>query len=110
MTITVNIYYSGKGDNAQRFAHEMHEKGIVEAIRKAEGNLKYEYYMPIHESETILLIDCWSNQLAIDTHHHSPMMQEIIELRDKYDLTMRVERYISDDEGIPEADQQFIRE
>lgn len=110
MTITVNIYYSGKGGSAQKFAQEMHDKGIVEAIRRAEGNLKYEYFTPIHDSETILLIDTWKDQEAIDIHHQSPMMQEIIQLRDKYDLTMRVERYISDEEGIPESDQQFIRD
>ena len=42
-------------------------------------------------------------------HHASPMMQTIAALRSKYDLHMRVERYISDEGGVPEKDQKFIR-
>ena len=37
-------------------------------------------------------------------------MQKIIELREKYDLHMVVERYVSDSLGIPEKDKTFIKE
>ena len=108
--ITVNIYYSGKNGNAKRFAQEMITSGVVDRIRSKDGNLRYEYFYPMNDSETVLLIDSWKNQEAIDLHHQSPMMQEIIKLREKYDLHMKVERYLSDDEGIPEADRSYIRE
>ncbi len=55
-----------------------------------------------------MLIDSWVNQEAIDVHHKSPMMKQIIALREKYDLHMRVERYISDE--LPDEDKGFIRE
>lgn len=55
----------------------------------------------------MLLIDSWENQQALDVHHASPMMQTIVALRDKYDLHMRVERYVSDDETT--QDDKFIR-
>ncbi len=108
--ITVNIYYSGTNGNAKRFAQEMITSGVVDRIRSKEGNLRYEYFYPMNDSETVLLIDSWKNQEAIDLHHQSPMMQEIIKLREKYDLHMKVERYLSDDVGIPEADRLYIRE
>lgn len=38
------------------------------------------------------------------------MMERIAKLREKYDLHMRVERYVSDEGGIPEADSRFIKE
>jgi hypothetical protein len=37
------------------------------------------------------------------------MMGKIASLRDKYDLTMKVERYVTDEEGVPDSDQKFIR-
>ncbi len=37
-------------------------------------------------------------------------MGRILELRSRYDLRMKVERFISDEKGIPEADKQFIKE
>ena len=107
MAITVNIYYLGKDGNAKKFAEEMIASGIVKDIRGEEGNLRYEYFFPMEDEETVLLIDSWKNQHAIDTHHASPMMKKIIQLREKYDLHMRVERYLSDENG--EVDSSFIR-
>lgn len=60
-------------------------------------------------SETVLLIDSWKDQESIDVHHASPMMNTIAELREKYDLHMRAERYISDDESISDADKNLSK-
>lgn len=110
MAITVNIYYSGTDGNAVKFAEEMLSSGIVDEIRKEKGNLRYDYFFPMNDSETVLLIDSWENQEALDIHHKSPMMVKIIALREKYDLTMKVERYVTDEKGIPEKDKSFVRE
>lgn len=110
MAITVNIYYSGTNGNAKRFAEEMLSKGIVDEIRKEKGNLRYEYFFPMNDTETVLLIDSWENQEALDIHHKSPMMERIIALREKYNLSMKVERYVTDEKGIPEKDKAFIKE
>lgn len=109
MSITVNLYYTGQDGNARRFAQEMEDSGTAEAIRREEGNLKYEYFFPMKDPETVLLIDSWRDQAAIDAHHASPMMEKIAALRDKYDLHMRVERYRADDAGLPEQDAQYVR-
>lgn len=109
MAITIHIYYIGRNGNAKKYAEEMTETGVVREIRAEEGNLKYEYYFPMDDPETVLLIDSWEDQQALDEHHASLMMQKIISLREKYKLTMKVERYISDKSGIPEKDKAFIR-
>lgn len=108
MSITINLYYTGKGDAARKFAEKMEASGIAEAIRKENGNLLYEYFFPMNDPETVLLIDIWSSQEALDLHHASPMMAQIAALREKYDLHMKAERYISAD--TPESEKRFIRE
>ena len=110
MAITVNIYYSGKNGNAVKFAEEMVSSGLVDKIRAEEGNLRYDYFFPMDDKETVLLIDSWEDQKSTDVHHASPMMAEIIALREKYDLHMKVERFVSDEAGIPASDQEFIKE
>ena len=110
MSIVVNIYYTGKNGAARKFAQEMESSGTAAAIRAEEGNLRYDYFVPMEDSETVLLIDCWEDQAAIDRHHASPMMGKIAELREKYDLHMKVERYLSDETGMPESDRRFIKE
>lgn len=109
MSITVNLYYTGKDGNARKFAQEMEESGTAAAIRGEDGNLKYEYFFPMQDPETVLLIDSWQDQAALDAHHASPMMAEIAALREKYGLSMRVERLLPDEGGIPAADQKFIQ-
>ncbi len=110
MAITINIYYTGESSNAEKFAREMVSSGIVSEIRAKDGNLKYEYFSPLDDDKTILLIDSWENQEALDKHHASPLMQRIIELREKYGLTMKVQRYVTDEAGIPEKDKVFIKQ
>ena len=93
MSLIINIYYTGENGNARKFANEMISSGIVGRIRKEEGNLKYEYFFPIDDPETVLLIDKWKNKEALDIHHKSEMMEEIAKLREKYHLKMKVEKY-----------------
>ena len=107
--ITVNLYYTGTNGSARAFAEEMVQTGIVTAIRAEDGNLRYEYFFPMNDPETVLLIDQWRDQEAIDVHHASPMMGQIAALREKYDLHMKVERFVSDDAGLPEKDLKFIK-
>ena len=104
--ITVNIRYTGNNGSARAFAEEMTASGTVTAIRAEEGNIRYEYYSSLDDPETSLLIDSWRDQAAIDNHHASPMMKTIASLREKYDLHMRVERFVSEDIG---TDERFIR-
>ena len=104
--ITVNLYYTGSNGSAKAFAEEMEASGIAEAIRAEDGNLRYQYFQPLDDPETILLIDSWSDQAAIDAHHASQMMTQLAALREKYDLHMKVERFVSEDLG---ADERFIR-
>ena len=79
-----------------------------ERHRGEVGNLQYEYFQPLKDADTILLIDSWRDQEALDAHHASSMMKEIAALREKYDLNMKVERFVSaeDDPG----DAAFVRQ
>ncbi len=108
MSLTINIYYTGKNGNARKFAEEMISSGIVDKIRKEEGNLKYDYFFPMNNNETLLLIDSWKDQESLDIHHQSEMMKEIAELREKYDLHMKVEKYIRQEDNL--NDKKYIKE
>ena len=106
MSIVVNLRYTGKNGSARAFAEEMTSSGTVDVIRNEDGNLRYEYYLSFDDPETVLLIDEWTDQAAIDAHHASPIMEQLAKLREKYDLHMTVERFVSDDY---KGDEGFIR-
>ena len=109
MSIAVNLYYTGTNGAARRFAEEMESSGTADRIRAEAGNEGYAYFLPMQDPETVLLIDVWSDQQALDRHHASPMMETIARLREKYDLHMRAERYVTDAEGIPASDAKFLK-
>ena len=83
MRITMNLYYTGQNGSARKFAEEMEQSGTAAKIRAEAGNERYEYFFPMNDPETAL--------------------------REKYDLHMRAERYLSDDAGMPDADKKFIK-
>ncbi len=99
MNLTINIYYTGKDENAIKFVEEMISSGIVDRVRKEEGNISYDYFFPQNDKETVLLIDRWKSEEALNKHHKSQMMEEIAKLREKYSLKMKVERYIEYNEN-----------
>ena len=63
--ITVNLYYKGQNGSARAFADEMEKSGIADAIRAEEGNLRYQYFQPLDDPETVLLIDSWTDQAEV---------------------------------------------
>lgn len=107
--ITMNLYYTGTDGNARKFVEEMESSGTADAIRAEEGNLRYDYFFSAADSETVLLIDSWTSQEAIDAHHATLMMQTIAALREKYNLHMSAERYFQAEEDMPATDRSFIR-
>ncbi len=108
MAFTINIYYTGTNGSAKQFAEEMISSGIVDEIKSKKGNLRYEYFSPLNDNETILLIDSWENQEALDEHHKSETMNKIMELRNKYDLHMKVEKYILEQNN--DKDKKYIKD
>ena len=104
--LTVLIRYKGTNCSARRFVEEMRSSGLVAQIRKEEGNLCYEYFFPLEDEESVLLVDSWENQSALDRHHKLPLMNQIKELREKYDLHMEVQKYTSLED---DKDEKYIR-
>ena len=55
-------------------------------------------------------IEIEKDQESLDIHHASPMMGDIMALREKYALSMRAERYVTDEGGFSENDKKFMNE
>ncbi len=92
MAITVNLYYKGANGNARKFAQEMIASGTVDKIRAKEGNLRYEYFYPVEDTETVLLIDSWKDQKALDGEGFSKIQRHFV---DAITLAMNNDRDLS---------------
>ena len=65
MSLTVNIYYTGVGENAKKFVTEMETSGVADKIRAQDGNERYEYFLSYKDPQTVLLIDQWQIKLLL---------------------------------------------
>lgn len=110
MSLTFLLTYRGENGGAVQFVREMETSGIAETIRQRSGNLRYEYFISHADPEVVLLVDSWADQPALDAHHASPEMAQIIALRERYDLSMTAERLVSDEVNFSAHDRSFIRE
>ena len=52
--------------------------------------------MSIRDKEMILLVERWEDGDALHFHHNSDDMIKVAELKDKYDLQVKVERYVTE--------------
>ena len=66
MSLIIKIYYRGTNGSTGKFAEEMVSSGIVDRVRAEVGNERYEYFFPMDDKETVMLIDKWKNQEALD--------------------------------------------
>lgn len=110
MSLTFLLTHTGQNGSALAFIQEMEEQGIATIIRNRAGNLRYDYFISNADPETVLLVDSWADQEALDSHHVSPEMARIIALRDKYDLKMTAERLVPDEANFSAHDRSFIRD
>lgn len=67
-------------------------------LETKKGNMGYNYFFSVEDPETVLLIDKREDDAALDEHHKSPMMQTIAELRKKYKLSLKIERFVKKEE------------
>ena len=104
--ITMRIYYRGTQGAAGSVVTQMEAEVIAGDIRREPGCVRYEYFQPLDEPGTILLLDTWKDQEALDAHHASPMMKRLAELRVRFDLKMTAEKYVSVDLG---EDSKYIK-
>ncbi|MBQ4104123.1 MAG: antibiotic biosynthesis monooxygenase [Clostridia bacterium] len=99
MSIALNLYYKGKNGAAKMFMEEMEKSGLADKARNKDGNEGYEYFYSVRDKEMILLVERWKDDGALHFHHNSEDMRKQAKLKDKYELTLEVKRYVSESES-----------
>ena len=108
MSFLMMLTYHGEKDHAAKFVKEMMDSGRVDRIRKLDGCIQYGYYFPYDNPNTVILIDEWKDQYALDAYHASDLMKQVAMLREKYDLHVTSRRLI-DDISNAHIDDRFLR-
>ena len=70
--LKLSVYYFAKPGRREEFLRRVVEEGILTAIRREEGCLRYDYYLSCQNEDEILLLEAWDT----DEHQRIHMEQE----------------------------------
>ena len=70
--LKLSVNYLAKPRRREEFLRRVVEEGILTAIRREEGCLRYDYYLSCQNEDEILLLEAWDT----DEHQRIHMEQE----------------------------------
>lgn len=92
-TLLLNVVYTVKDGKREEFYNLLRDKGIIEKSRNEEGNIKYDYFFPVDNSNDILLLEIWTNIKAHQIHSETDHFKELQELKNEYILNVEIEKF-----------------
>ena len=77
------------------FLNAIRAEGIDAAARAEPGNLQYDYYIPVDQSDDVLLIEKYRDEAAVAAHVRQAHTARLVELKEAYVGDMLLEKYES---------------
>ena len=81
---TIYVKFDCLPKKREAFIQKVKDTGILDAIRKEEGCLKYEYYLSEKDPNELLLIEQWETKEHQQVHISQPHMAKLREFKADY--------------------------
>ena len=91
--IVLNVTYKCRPDLRGEFLEAIMTEGIDAASRAEAGNIKYDYYTPVDNSDELLLVEKWRDADALKEHSAQPHFLRLGELKPEFVLDTVIERF-----------------
>ena len=91
--IILHCCYTGEEDAVCGFIDEMLDSGLRQEILDEDGCLQYDYYFSAESRTSALLVERWRDETALSRHMNGGVMAKLREVKARYDLETRLERY-----------------
>ena len=78
------IYTAKDADSRTKFLQELHDSGVVAAVRAEDGCLRYDYYTSYQDDVTILLVEQWESEHHQKVHITQPHIATLRQIKEKY--------------------------
>lgn len=72
----INASFFIKENQRENFLSDAEE--LISETRKEEGCLAYTLYESLEERNTFIMVENWQDQLAIESHNQSPLLQKFV--------------------------------
>ncbi|MBE6990909.1 MAG: hypothetical protein E7426_09250 [Ruminococcaceae bacterium] len=91
--LTIIVTYKTLPGKAEAFFKAVTESGVAAGVRQEPGNLGYNFYLPLEEEDTLVLIEKWASSEAADAHPFTDNVKKLASFKPDYVLETKAVRY-----------------
>jgi quinol monooxygenase YgiN len=91
--IILNVTYKCNPGMREEFLKAIITEGIDAACRAEAGNIKYDYYRSVDDSDELLLVEKWQDAQALAAHGKQPHFARLGEIKVKFVTDTVIEKY-----------------
>lgn len=91
-TLTLYVRYLAKPGCRETFLRQLTTHGIIDAIRREDGCLWYDYFLSVQNADEILLVEQWQTEEKQQAHLRTPHMDQLRRLKSEYVADARLGR------------------
>ena len=95
--LLMHVTYKVKEAKRGEFIQKVKELGIMVASKQEPGNLFYEYYYPIDDENSILLVEAWTNTNAQVLHTKTEHLKLLSKLKNEYVEATQIKKFTASD-------------
>lgn len=92
--IVLNVTYKCKPGMRNDFLEMIMAEGIDEACRAEDGNIKYDYYTPVDDSDDLFLLEKWRDADALAEHGKQPHLTRLKEIKAEFVTDTIIEKFV----------------
>ena len=81
--LKLSVNYIAKPGRREEFLRRVVEEGILTAIRREEGCLRYDYYLSCQNEDEILLLEAWDTEEHQRIHMEQEHMKRLRVIKDE---------------------------
>ena len=81
---TIYVIFKSYEGKREEYIDLLKREGIVDAVRREDGCIRYDYYFSEKDPNEILLIEAWETKEHQQIHIEQPHMARLRELKGDY--------------------------
>ena len=93
MMLGINVTYTMKPGGRAGFLAGIAACGVQAAVRREAGCLQYDYFLPVGDEDSLLLMEKWTSREAQKVHLAQPHMAKIAALKEQFVADTQVVLY-----------------
>ena len=93
--LVFNVTFRCRPGMRDEFLEKIRAEGIQTASRAEAGNLQYDYFIPVDQSDDLFLVEKYRDEEAVAAHVRQPHVARLVELKEQYVTDLILEKYES---------------